>query len=221
MPQTGAINLSEVSISDAKSLARHVDIPAHLNSPLRRVMFPGFDSFSDSQREEVLRWTADALEEDAFAEPRSAIFLEASLSSSCRDVRTETNKQRKGTETGTGRKRKWVPATLDWDAWTALSQRLRAERERVLSGLDKICRLTSMSVAPDYQRRGIGPMMMQRICQDMDRDRRYGYVLAAPEAVKLYAKFGFDIVGKVETPYGDITSMLRQPVPMDNLKGEL
>ena len=52
-------------------------------------------------------------------------------------------------------------------------------------------------------------MMMQRICEEMDQHGRCGYVLAAPEGVRLYTKFGFEIVGQVETAHGGITSMFR------------
>jgi ribosomal protein S18 acetylase RimI-like enzyme len=66
-----------------------------------------------------------------------------------------------------------------------------------------------MAVSPSHQRQGIGSMMMQRICEEIDQHGRSSYVLAAPEGVKLYSKFGFEIVGRVETPRGTITSMLR------------
>lgn len=51
---------------------------------------------------------------------------------------------------------------------------------------------------------------MQHILEDMDRYGRYGYVLTAPAGVGLYSKFGFEVVGQVDTPYGPITSMLRR-----------
>ena len=71
--------------------------------------------------------------------------------------------------------------------------------------------LTFMAVNPKYQRQGVGSMMMEQICKEVDQRRQYAYVLAAPEGVRLYSKFGFSIVGSVETPQGAITSMLRQP----------
>jgi len=67
-----------------------------------------------------------------------------------------------------------------------------------------------MSICPEYQRQGLGSMLMQHICEDMDRHGRHGYVLASPAGVRLYSKFGFEAVGQVDTPYGPITSMLRQ-----------
>ena len=67
-----------------------------------------------------------------------------------------------------------------------------------------------MSICPEYQRQGLGSMLMQHICEDMDLHDRYGYVLASPAGVGLYSKFGFEAIGQVDTPYGPITSMLRQ-----------
>lgn len=103
-----------------------------------------------------------------------------------------------------------LPDTLDVDAWLALSSNLRTERMRILKRRDNICRLTFMAVRPDFQRRGIGSMMLQSVCDETDKvPGRCAYVLAAPEGVRLYSSFGFEVVGEVETPYGNITSMLR------------
>ncbi|KAK2603270.1 hypothetical protein N8I77_009741 [Diaporthe amygdali] len=106
-----------------------------------------------------------------------------------------------------------LPETLDVDAWLALSSKLRTERMRILKGRDNICRLTFMAVHPDFQRRGIGSMMLQSVCDETDKvPGRCAYVLAAPEGVQLYSNFGFEVVREVETPHGNITSMLR-PAP--------
>lgn len=103
-----------------------------------------------------------------------------------------------------------VPETLDVDGWLALSERLRMERQRVLKGLDSVCRLTFMAIHTDFQRQGIGSMMLERLCDETDRCRgRSAYVLAAPEGVPLYSRFGFETVGQVDTPHGSIVSMLR------------
>lgn len=84
------------------------------------------------------------------------------------------------------------------------------ERRRVLNELDSAFSLTFMAVRPDFQRRGIGSMMLKRICNETDRcEGRCIYVLAAPEGiVPLYSKFGFRVVGQVETPHCNITGML-------------
>ncbi|KAK5993386.1 hypothetical protein PT974_06816 [Cladobotryum mycophilum] len=140
-----------------------------------------------------------------------------------------TNSQAQGPPKQERRKREfWLPETLDGDAWVAVSKVLRTERNRVLKDLDNVCRklinttasrqppdslpnlgLTFMAVNPHHQRQGIGSLMMQHICEETDRHGRCAYVLAAPEGVPLYTKFGFETVGFVETPKGTITSMLR------------
>ncbi|KAG6362608.1 hypothetical protein INS49_007700 [Diaporthe citri] len=103
-----------------------------------------------------------------------------------------------------------LPETFDVDAWLALSSKLRTERMRILKGRDNICRLTFMAVHPDFQRRGIASMMLQSVCEETDQvPGRCAYVLAAPEGVRLYSNFGFEVVGEVETPSGNITSKLR------------
>lgn len=67
-----------------------------------------------------------------------------------------------------------------------------------------------MYVSPEYQRQRLGSALMEHICEDMDRHSRCGYVLASPAGVRLYSKFGFVVVGQVNTPHGPITSMLRE-----------
>ena len=76
-----------------------------------------------------------------------------------------------------------------------------------------------MAVNPTYQWQGIGSMMMGRICEETDRHGRCAYVLAAPEGVRLYERFGFKIVGRVQTPRGTITSMLRASKEIEKLNG--
>jgi hypothetical protein len=48
-------------------------------------------------------------------------------------------------------------------------------------------------------------MVIQRIYEDTGQQGRCAYVLAAQEGVPLYAKFGFKIVGHIETTQGVIT----------------
>ncbi|KAL7620435.1 hypothetical protein AAE478_009430 [Parahypoxylon ruwenzoriense] len=79
------------------------------------------------------------------------------------------------------KKKSWLLEAIDTDGWVTLSAR-----------------------------QGIGSMMMQRIREETVRHGRCAYVLAAPEGVRLYTKFGFEIVGRAETTQGTTTSMLRQ-----------
>ena len=70
-----------------------------------------------------------------------------------------------------------------------------------------------MSVHPDYQRQGLGSKMLERVCDEIDRLGWPAFVMASPSGVRLYAKFGFDVVGAVETSEGAFKSMFRQSRP--------
>ncbi|KAK4096039.1 hypothetical protein N658DRAFT_65559 [Parathielavia hyrcaniae] len=90
-----------------------------------------------------------------------------------------------------------------------VSTALKNERHRAVGHLHNVCRTTIMSISPEYQRQGLGSILMQHICENMDRHDRYGYVLSSPAGVRLYSKFGFEAVGQVDTPHGPTTSMMR------------
>ncbi|KAJ5604822.1 hypothetical protein N7510_009976 [Penicillium lagena] len=155
-----------------------------------------------------------------------------------REQQAQTNKRQPGMKRIDSKKRRenaCEPEILDVYAWLSLSKRLRAERKRVLKDFSEICRksvdyfelvwlidnyftgITIMSVRPNYQRRGIGSMMMRRICEDADIRGWHTFVLGSPEGVQLYTKFGFTIVGGVYTPNGTLTSMLRPPQRADDV----
>ena len=120
------------------------------------------------------------------------------------------------------------PPSLDVVAWLSVSKRLREERRRVLQRYqgNSVCRMlttnvdaltacsplpgiTSLAVDPDYQRRGVGSMLVQMFCHYVDENALDAFVLSSPAGVRLYSKFGFRAVGVVETEQGTFTSMLR------------
>lgn len=70
-----------------------------------------------------------------------------------------------------------------------------------------------MSVYPHYQRQGLGSKMLERVCDEIDKLGWPAFVMASPAGVRLYAKFGFDVVGLVETSEGAFTNMLRYSRP--------
>ncbi|KAL2173945.1 uncharacterized protein P884DRAFT_317179 [Thermothelomyces heterothallicus CBS 202.75] len=181
-------DVQPVSIADADYLAWAVDAPASESGPLFRLMFPcpGVD-FSEQQKDEIIRWYAEGI--------KDAII----------SGRTYLRKIRHGDGTVVGlagwisnekRSEDWLPRALDVSAWLNMSAALKKERYRAIGHLDNVCRITIMSIRPEYQRQGLGSILMQHICEDMDRHARYGYVLASPARVRLYSKFGFEAVGK-------------------------
>jgi hypothetical protein len=60
-----SFTLSKVNVSDVESIARHAEVPAMQNGLLYRTMFPRSDTITDTQREEIIRWYVEMLE-DAF-----------------------------------------------------------------------------------------------------------------------------------------------------------
>ncbi|KAJ4419591.1 hypothetical protein N0V82_004894 [Gnomoniopsis sp. IMI 355080] len=186
-----------------------------------------------AERDETMQWYIDMLEE-TLADPKDEVFLKACrtnpgdtnedgvIAGFCGwEVIDRAHHRAKNPEPAesiakqtaleshaghqTKRQQKGLPEILVVDAWMRLSDNLRRERQRVLGNLDNVCRLTCMSVHPDLQRLGIGSIMMQRICNETDACQgRYAYVLAAPEGVQLYLRFGFEAIGKVETIHGNI-----------------
>ena len=54
-----------------------------------------------------------------------------------------------------------------------------------------------ISVDPAYQRQGVGSMLMQWGCEEVDRSERDVFVLVSLAVVRLYAKFDFKVVGEV------------------------
>lgn len=60
-----SFTLSEVDVTDAECIARHAEVPAMQNGPLYRTMFPRSETITETQREEIIRWYVEMLE-DAF-----------------------------------------------------------------------------------------------------------------------------------------------------------
>ncbi|CAL5869537.1 uncharacterized protein PFLUO_LOCUS3767 [Penicillium psychrofluorescens] len=216
--------LLDVERADAECIARDIEVPANRNGPLYRTMFPCLNSLQKDELDQIIRFYT-SIYEDAF-EDRQENFLKVCTVDNrpvgfCgwtiegpRLQQVQTNERQRDTKRNGLKDRGGNDCeleTLDVDAWLSLSRQLRAERERVLKDFNEICRITIMSVKPNYQRRGIGSMMMRRICEDADLRGWHTFVLGSPEGVQLYANFGFKIVGGVDTSNGTITSMLRPP----------
>ncbi|KAI5925524.1 acyl-CoA N-acyltransferase [Camillea tinctor] len=184
-----SFRLSDVDLSDTENIARYVEVPSMQNGPLYRTMVPLSGTITDAQRDEITRWYIDMLK-DAFQDRTESSLKAQHLNSNvpvgfCGWTIIKQNDKRVEAKEKS-KKGSWLPGVIDVNAWVTLSGDLRVERNRDLENLDNICRLTFMAVNPKYQRQGI-----------------------APEGARLYEKFGFEIVGRVKTPYGAITSMLR------------
>ncbi|KAL2275598.1 hypothetical protein FJTKL_01981 [Diaporthe vaccinii] len=184
-------------------------------------MFPTYSTMSPEERDEMVQWYIDGLEE-ALAHPGDEFYLKAcqrhggggtgpgdadgylppvgfcgwevidrehsraaqtaaktaeDSAQSDKQQQQQQEKQQDETEgeppntNATAKKQRGnqLPETLDVDAWLALSSKLRTERMCILKGRDNICRLTFMAVHPDSQGRGIGSVMLQRVCDETDK----------------------------------------------------
>lgn len=148
-----SFTLSEVDISDAESITWDVKVPAMQNGPLYRTMFPRSDTITATQREEIIRWYVEMLE-DAFQD-RWESFLKActvdgtpagfcgwAIIERTHEHQDDANDAQANEQPKEEKLKKatWVPETLDIDSWITVSKALRSERERVLKDLDNICR---------------------------------------------------------------------------------
>lgn len=52
-------------------------------------------------------------------------------------------------------------------------------------------------------------MLMKIFCDNVDENTLDAFVLSSPARIRLYPKFGFRVVGVVETKHGNLTSILR------------
>ena len=67
-----------------------------------------------------------------------------------------------------------------------------------------------ISVNPVYQRQGIGSILLQWGTKEADAHGRDSFLISSPAGVRLYSKFGFEVVGEIHTPTGIFTSMFRE-----------
>jgi hypothetical protein len=68
--------LLPVGPSDAEAVVRGVDVPSMLNGLLFRTMFPTYSTMSPEERDEMVQWYIDGLEE-ALADPGDGFYLKA------------------------------------------------------------------------------------------------------------------------------------------------
>ncbi|CZS93550.1 hypothetical protein WAI453_001082 [Rhynchosporium graminicola] len=205
--------LSDVQHSDAEVLVRKCEIPANRRDPLRTIMFPNANARLSEEDEEIVKWTVESLQESLennvcyFRKVMLGLDFYVGYAVWSLEYGSQGMKKAPAPDM---RCESWNPATLDTRAWAEVSDRLREERKRVLHGQQTIWRLTSIQVAPEHQRKGIGSMLMQWGCDKADLNRWNSFVMASPAGVPLYHKFGFKETGQVWTELGIFKSMFRE-----------
>ena len=228
------VSIAAIDVLDAEDIVREINLPAMQHGPLYRLMFPPWADMTEAQQNEIIQWYAEGLRDALRRQTYNFIQICATddtpLGFCGWAMEHGWHAGIKQSTVQPGQGQRLLPKTLDLAAWISVSKDLRRERERVLMGLDEVCResllqhklsstnrvlpgLTFMSVHPDHQRQGLGSKILEQVCSEIDRLGWPVFVMASPAGVQLYAKFGFDVVGRVETSEGAFTSMLRQSRP--------
>ncbi|ELR08216.1 hypothetical protein VC83_08022 [Pseudogymnoascus destructans] len=196
-------------------LVRQCEFPAMRRDPLQMTMFPNANPNPDEEEEEI-RWTVEGLQESL--ENDSCCFRKVTVGSDCYagfavwTLESSSGKTRRKANSNE-RRESWNPASLDVRAWNQVSKRLREERQKVLDGKQNIWRLNTISVAPEYQRQGVGSMLLQWGCDKADSCGWNSFVMASPDGVRLCSRFCFEVMGQVQTEHGTFTSMFRESKP--------
>ncbi|KAI1133669.1 hypothetical protein F5Y10DRAFT_228312 [Nemania abortiva] len=222
-------SMRPIDVSDAERIVREIDFPANQNGPLHRLMFPASAEFTETQRDEVIRWRSEDLRDAIRHQTTSFLQIcapDGSPLGFCgwvveggRRAAGEGRAKPTGLESVDTQSNRHeapcLPEVLDVAAWSSISQQLREERQRVLNDISDVYRLTFMSVRPDLQRQGLGSRLMKAVCDQIDKSGLPAFVMASPDGVHLYAKFGFQVVGRLTTREGTFSSMLRpaQAIP--------
>lgn len=134
--------ISPIDHADTENITRMVDFPSMQEGPLYRLMFPSWADTTEAQKEEIIQWYAEGLR-DAL-EHKTESFLQVCTADGVPLGFCGWRIERSGSEAsdarGTGSRQAPLPETLDLSAWLGISADLRKERERVLKGIDDVCR---------------------------------------------------------------------------------
>ncbi|KAL4892642.1 acyl-CoA N-acyltransferase [Aspergillus ambiguus] len=226
-PPTTHVNMpfsiSPVEADDVDQLIRRIQYPTHQSNPLTLLMFPhSRNEIRPEHREREIQWEIDGLL-DTVHRGDEILYKACGIDGSPVGLigwthspgtfSKTTGKDTRSSHATSGGSRTVMddPPTLDVTAWLQVSRKLRDERQRVLQGYQGkgICRITFMAVDPEYQRQGIGTMLMELFCRQIDEKSLDAFVLSSPAGIRLYTKFGFKQAGAVETTQGAFISLLR------------
>lgn len=108
--------LSDVCLSDTDILVRQCEFPAMRRDPLRMIMFPNADDYTQEEEEEEIRWAVEGLQESL--ENESCYFRKVTFGSGCYigfAVWTLESGSEGTSRKATSNKRResWNPASLD------------------------------------------------------------------------------------------------------------
>jgi len=183
-------------------------------NPLKRTMFP---NAGPETEEEEITWHASSFRESFEKNPRAYFrkvcvndrtpveFTLWTLDQPCPRIQIDRDKSKvKAVD---------LPRSSDIHAWREISQKLAAEKRRVLKDSavvwsksiytilymivanTKYLGLNVLSSSSAHQRRGCGSMLLAWGCEQADRYGSTSFVMASPEAVEFYERFGYKTVG--------------------------
>ncbi|KAL4961400.1 GNAT family N-acetyltransferase [Aspergillus stella-maris] len=196
------LSISLVQPEDVDLLVRKVEYHAHQDNPLYRLMFSRPKGQQWEQSEDEIKWTVDGIIETINRQDETlykacggdglpvgligwttspGVFAKGMDGENCaKNVTINESEAGQGTKVRSGNR--WCPPSLDVAAWLSVSKRLREERQRVLQKYQgyPVCRVTSLAVDPDHQRRGVGSMLIQIFCHYVDENALDAFVLSSP-----------------------------------------
>lgn len=137
--------ITPIDVLDAESIVQKIDYPAMQQGPLYRLMFPSWTHMTEAQQNEIVQWYAEGLrdvlkqQENKFLQICAADGTPLGFCGWVMECR-RTAITKPATAIQNAQKHRLTPEILDHVAWASVSRDLRKERERVLAGLDQVCR---------------------------------------------------------------------------------
>ncbi|KAH7176393.1 hypothetical protein EDB81DRAFT_940322 [Dactylonectria macrodidyma] len=202
---------TRISHLDVEHIAETITVPAMQNGPLFKTMFPKWSEATPAQKREVDAWYAQLLLEAVETSGHHSLLQlhdwETYPLGFCGwtlDWRVPLNEDRRD------ERKKAFPELLDCDAWLSLIEKLKVERDKALEGIDEVYRMSCTFVQPKHQRKGVGSKLLKGAFEYIDEVEMPVFLVAPPDAVAFYAKFGFEVVSTLETEHGAMSTMFRK-----------
>ncbi|KAF2137611.1 uncharacterized protein K452DRAFT_291428 [Aplosporella prunicola CBS 121167] len=94
-----------------------------------------------------------------------------------------------------------LPKSLNKEALDVVTKYMHDAKEKFMGkGNNNFWYLFSICVSPDYQRKGIGAILMQWGMDQADKDGLPIYLESTPAGYSLYKKMGLETIGEIKVP---------------------
>ncbi|KAI1325826.1 hypothetical protein F5Y16DRAFT_411222 [Xylariaceae sp. FL0255] len=179
-------SIYEIDVLQVEDIVRNVDFPAMQSGPLYRIMFPPAAEMTEGLGD-AMTFETDSFLQICAPDGISLRFCSWTIGPSRpKEINSSTKSN-----------------------CSNVSRDLKKEQDRVLQNFNAFCRLIFMFVRLDFQRQGFGSQFLKAVCSQIDEYRLPAFVMASPDRIGLYKKFGFDVVRKIEMRTGTIASIVR------------